>query len=385
MFEHSMWWLCVQRFISLRRLRKRVDDGQLVIGKGNAQIFSINAAGMPGGGGRAQSEADASTSGVRNLLSGGGGGRGSTVAGNTRRGRASAAPSKAGGSSTGMRPIVGAATSSTAAAYTVAARQMNQDEENANNVRLLQMLSRGDTATRRPLDALVLPTRSSLTYLDGSLPGDYGFDPLGLFSPENNAGFLTQNWLRYSEIIHARFAMLGAVGCLAPEVLAKEEVIPEETGVLWFRTGFLPVVGQDYDFGIDLVQLFYIQSAMMAFAEVRRLQDFKEPGSLESQYFFGLEKYLTSKSTGDPAYPGGPIFNFFDLVRDTSSSLNYFKEAELVNGRLAMVATVGIAVQAIVTGDGPYQNLLNHLDDPLGQNVLAQVVEEEQVTEQWDF
>lgn len=31
--------------------------------------------------------------------------------------------------------------------------------------------------------------------------------------------------------------MLGAAGCIAPEVLGKAGVIPAETAVDWFRTG----------------------------------------------------------------------------------------------------------------------------------------------------
>ena len=40
-------------------------------------------------------------------------------------------------------------------------------------------------------------SEASLRYLDGSLPGDYGFDPLGFFDPANSAGMMNQPWLRY--------------------------------------------------------------------------------------------------------------------------------------------------------------------------------------------
>merc|ERR1711948_57531 len=53
-------------------------------------------------------------------------------------------------------------------------------------------------------------TEQSLSYLDGTLPGDYGFDPLGVYDPEGKGGVVTQDWLRYAEIIHGRYAMLGA-------------------------------------------------------------------------------------------------------------------------------------------------------------------------------
>lgn len=37
-------------------------------------------------------------------------------------------------------------------------------------------------------------------------------DPLGLSDPDGAGGFVNPEWLRYSEVIHARFAMLGAAG-----------------------------------------------------------------------------------------------------------------------------------------------------------------------------
>jgi hypothetical protein len=54
-------------------------------------------------------------------------------------------------------------------------------------------------------------------HLTGQLPGDQGFDPLGLWVA---AGQGRRAWLREAEILHARWAMLAVVGCLVPEALA---------------------------------------------------------------------------------------------------------------------------------------------------------------------
>jgi hypothetical protein len=55
------------------------------------------------------------------------------------------------------------------------------------------------------------------TSLSGDLAGDYGWDPLGLWA---SADTPRRSWLREAEVLHARWAMLGIVGALVPEVLA---------------------------------------------------------------------------------------------------------------------------------------------------------------------
>jgi hypothetical protein len=63
--------------------------------------------------------------------------------------------------------------------------------------------------SRVSMAAQWLPGQPRPSYLDGSAPGDFGFDPLGL-------GEVPENLERYkeSELIHCRWAMLAIVSLL---------------------------------------------------------------------------------------------------------------------------------------------------------------------------
>eukprot|EP00879_Flechtneria_rotunda_P032101 GHRR01035256.1.p1 GENE.GHRR01035256.1~~GHRR01035256.1.p1 ORF type:complete len:308 (-),score=82.01 GHRR01035256.1:360-1250(-) len=218
-------------------------------------------------------------------------------------------------------------------------------------------------------DALWLPNTTRPAWLDGTLPGDRGFDPLGLARPadfvqigvdENdinssknfkagvdgtfaaNPDELNENRLapysevfglqrfRECELIHGRWAMLACLGAVVAEAT---------TGVSWAEAGKVELDGAQYagfQLPFTISQLVWIEAILVGGAEYYRNTEL-DP-----------EKRL---------YPGG----YFDPLNfaggDDADKVFRLKTAEIKHGRLAMVAFLGYGVQALSTGEGALGSL----------------------------
>lgn len=196
------------------------------------------------------------------------------------------------------------------------------------------------------------PGTAAPAHLDGTLPADFGFDPLGL---GKDAGKL--KWYVQAELVHCRFAMLGVAGVLFPELASNAGISWPGANVAWYDAG-------KFEYFAPANTLFAIQMLLFAWAELRRLQDIQKPGSANQDPIFSNNK-LPDGNT--PGYPGG-IFDPFNWSKGDLASL---KVKEIKNGRLAMLAYAGFAAQAWTTGTTPLANLSTHLADPWNTTVFS--------------
>lgn len=182
-------------------------------------------------------------------------------------------------------------------------------------------------ATRREerdmwLGAVTVPP----PHLNGSMPGDQGFDPLGLgVDPRRLA------WYQEAELAHGRWAMAAVVGVVAAEAAGAAP---------WWSAGAA-------SYALPANALLAIQFAAMGVLELKRLRGFLETG----------ESGIWSSFPFDP----------LNLRSDAN------RVAEVKHGRLGMLAIAGIAAQAVVYRAGPLVALRDHVEDPFGCNLASNV------------
>ncbi|XP_052204703.1 chlorophyll a-b binding protein, chloroplastic [Diospyros lotus] len=207
-------------------------------------------------------------------------------------------------------------------------------------------------AAADPNRPLWFPGSTPPPWLDGSLPGDFGFDPLGLGSdPE------TLRWMVQSELVHCRWAMLGAAGIFIPEFLTKIGILNTPS---WYTAGEL-------QYFTDTTTLFIVELIFIGWAEGRRWADILKPGCVNTDPIFPNNK-LTGTDVG---YPGGLWFDPLGWGSGSPEKVKELRTKEIKNGRLAMLAVMGAWFQAIYTGTGPIDNLFAHLADPGHATIFA--------------
>ena len=237
------------------------------------------------------------------------------------------------------------------------------------------------------------------------LPGDYGWDTAGLSAdPETFARY------REIEVIHARWAMLGALGCLTPELLQNNgaasfgERARGGAGLLSLPFGALlprcrsaatsyaaakppppPVPGSLLTSALPLLPppppprpfspaagdaaIWYKAGASLfgddglnylGNSSLVHAQSIVATVAVQVILMGQAEAFRAAgEAPGveglDSLYPGGP----FDPLglSDDPDTLAELKVKEIKNGRLAMFSMLGFYVQAIATGKSPLQNL----------------------------
>lgn len=159
-----------------------------------------------------------------------------------------------------------------------------------------------------------LPFLPRPAMLDGSLAGDRGFDPFNFASDESSL-----QWQRRAEIKHCRLAMLAAVGWPIAELAHKSIASVFDLPTMLASGDRVPSVLNDGLEHAASFPLFWI-------------------ATIAAASFFEIEETV-HEDRYTKINPADISFNPF------AQNMRYMEEGELFNGRLAMLAITGFAIQ----------------------------------------
>lgn len=165
-----------------------------------------------------------------------------------------------------------------------------------------------------------LPFLNKPPALDGSLPGDQGFDPLGFSTTITELGG-DLDYVREAELMHGRQSMLACVGFVFPAVFGKLPTswsADVSTNPLEAQAQLPPAVLY------QVVVFVFLCEGLRA-------------------------RLIFTGNEGRPAGDHGldPLGFTKNMTPD---QLKVMKEKETANGRLAMIALVGFYAQLQITG-----------------------------------
>jgi hypothetical protein len=202
-----------------------------------------------------------------------------------------------------------------------------------------------------------LPFENAPANLDGSLPGDVGFDPCflstkqadlmadyfnGLF-PESNVGLDGVSWYREVELMHGRIAQLAVLGCIFPGIAH----FPGDEAVGLDAFSYTnPLEAPSHIPFIGTIQILTFMASM----EWRRIGIIQEEGSA---YQPGDFKWGQGEGRWNP-------FGF----KYTDEEYFAKQVQETKHGRLAMIAFFGLLFQASASGVGVLDQLAPAFEYP---------------------
>merc|ERR1711904_340899 len=159
------------------------------------------------------------------------------------------------------------------------------------------------------------------------------------------------------EIQHSRWAMAAVSG-----IILQESIRPD---ISFMEAGKISDSGSYASLGSLLV----IQFILMTFVEGRRWQDIRDAGSNINPKgnLMGFERLFAGGA--DVGYPGA-IFDPAGMSKCGREEFEILKTKEIKNGRIAMMAYVGISCSYVSSGKGPLEALAFHLQNPWDHNVL---------------